>query len=1017
MSGKLWLLVIGLAWGNISVVMAQYFGQNKPGYEVFHFKVVETPNFEIYHYLDNPEVVKELANFSEQWYRMHQAVFQDTFLVKNPMIFYNDHADFQQTNAISGSVGVGTGGVTEALKNRVILPIAMSNQQTFHVLGHELVHAFQYNLILNGDSTSLRNLANLPLWMVEGLAEYMSIGSVDPHTAMWMRDAVMQDDIPSLKDLDNPKYFPYRYGQAFWAFLTASKGDDVIEPLFVAVAQYGMEVAVPLILGMTLEELSDDWVKSIRTRYEPYVGGQKMAYYGEKLISESNAGRMNVSPVVSPDGKYVIFLSEKDLFSTDLYLADTRTGEVIRKVASAAKDGHIDDLNYIESAGTWSPDSKWFAYVAFQQGRNVLVIKEALTGKTIQEITVKDVQAFHNPNWSPDGREIVFSGLVGGRHDLYAVNIRTEAIRQLTRDPYSELHPHWSADGKKILFASDQRSFENGRSHGKWVFNLAELDVESGQIQHYDVFPGADNLNPVYGENGNILFLSNRDGFRNLYEFEPGTGQVFQKTRILTGISGITAYAPAISFSARRDRMVYTVYEKNQYAIFAGTSAAFLHEPVDPLAVNMAAGTLPQADRTVYNTVNAQLETVDRYLPFGWEDMKEVPYHPKFKLDYIGGGAGVGIGTSSTFGTTTGMAGAVDMLFSDILGDNQLFASMSLNGEITDFGTALAYTNQEKRIGWGVQLSHIPIRQTRGGFLGLDTFSFDDQVFLADHVVLENFRIFEDRLGVFGQLPFSRTLRLEGGASFARYYFRIDQINRYYDAFGQLIFEDREKLEAPEGFNLVTINAALVGDNSVFGMTAPLNGTRYRFGLDQYAGRFDFTAITADFRTYHFFNPVSLGLRIYHYGRYGDSEGMFPLYIGNPWFVRGYNSSITQELFYSSGRSFDELLGSKMLVSNFEVRIPFTGPERLATLKSKFLFSDLNIFVDGGLAWDNFSQFDDPENTGTNFAKPQPFYSTGVSIRVNLFGAMVIEPYYAFPLFKGLKHTRGVFGLNILPGW
>ena len=1013
MKSKRWILFFALVWGSTLSLMAQYFGQNKPSYEAFNFKVVETPNFEIYHYLDNPQVVQELANFSEQWYRMHQRVFNDTFLVKNPMIFYSDHADFQQTNAISGSVGVGTGGVTEALKNRVILPIAMSNQQTFHVLGHELVHAFQYNLILNGDSTSLRNLANLPLWMVEGLAEYMSIGSIDPNTAMWMRDAVMQDDIPSLKELNNPKYFPYRYGQAFWAFLTARKGDTVIEPFFVAVARYGMEIAVPLVLEMSVEELSAAWVSSIRSQYSPWVSGQKMEYYGKKLISEANAGRMNVSPVISPDGKYVIFLSEKDLFSTDLYLADARSGAIIRKVASAAQDGHIDDLNYIESAGTWSPDSKWFAYVAFHQGKNILVIKEALTGKTLDEITVKGVPAFHNPSWAPDGKTIVLSGLKEGRHDLFSVNIRTGAVQQLTNDPYSELHPHWSADGKKIVFASDQRSFENGRTHGKWVFNLAELDLETGSILHHDIFPGADNLNPVYGENGSIFFLSNRDGFRNLYEFEPGSGKVFQKTRILTGISGITAYAPAISFSARRDRMVYTVYEKNEYTIFAGTSTAFLHEPVDPLAVDMSAGSLPQPGQEVTSTVNAQLDAVDLYTAFTWEDMKEVPYRPKFKLDYVGGGAGVGIGTSSTFGTTTGMAGAVDMLFSDVLGNNQLFTSLSLNGEITDFGTAMAYINQERRIGWGVQLSHVPIRQTRGGYLGLDTFSYDGQVFLADHVVLQNYRIFEDRLGVFGQLPFSRTLRLEAGASFARYYFRIDEINRYFDAVGQLIFEDREKLDAPPGFNLLTINAALVGDNSVFGMTAPLKGTRYRIGIDQYAGGFDYTALTADLRTYRFLNPVTLGFRLFHYGRYGRSEGMFPLYIGNPWYIRGYNSATTEELLINAGSSFDQLLGNKILIGNFEVRIPFTGPERLAAVQSGFLFSDLNFFVDGGMAWYNFDS--DPENTGAN--QIQPFYSTGVSLRVNLFGAMILEPYYAFPLFKGLKNTRGVFGLNILPGW
>jgi len=182
---------------------AQEFGRNKPGYKRFEYKVYETPNFEIYHYFENDSLLNELARRSEEWYRLHQRVLKDTIKDRNPIIFYENHSDFQETSAISSTVSVGTGGVTEALKNRVIMPVAATNAQTDHVLGHELVHAFQYNIVIQGDSTNLNNLNNLPLWMVEGMAEYLSIGSVDPHTAMWMRDAILNDDFPTLKKLSS----------------------------------------------------------------------------------------------------------------------------------------------------------------------------------------------------------------------------------------------------------------------------------------------------------------------------------------------------------------------------------------------------------------------------------------------------------------------------------------------------------------------------------------------------------------------------------------------------------------------------------------------------------------------------------------------------------------------------------------------------------------------------------------------------------------------------------------------
>jgi len=45
-----------------------------------------------------------------------------------------------------------------------------------------------------------------------------------------------------------------------------------------------------------------------------------------------------------------------------------------------------------------------------------------------------------------------------------------------------------------------------------------------------------------------------------------------------------------------------------------------------------------------------------------------------------------------------------------------------------------------------------------------------------------------------------------------------------------------------------------------------------------------------------------------------------------------------------------------------------------------------------------------------------PMMSSGISLRINVFGVMVLEPYYAIPLKKeGLKY--GNFGLNFLPGW
>ncbi len=1001
---------------------AQYFGQNKPRYERHAWRTIETEHFHIYHYLDNEQRLDDLAAWSEHWYDYHQHVLRDTFTAHNPMIVYHDHPDFQQTYAVSSTIGIGTGGVTEALRNRVIFPLLLSNQQTHQVLGHELVHAFQYHLILQGDSTSMRHLGNLPLWMVEGLAEYMSIGRFDSHTTLWMRDAVMHDKFPSLKDLnDYSTYFPYRYGQAFWAFLTGIHGDTIIRPFFVETAKHGLDSACLIVLGMDKEQLSELWQKSMKAYFGAFLKTPREAHIGKRLFSEKNAGEMNLSPVMSPNGRYVIFLSEKDLFSIDLFLADARTGKIIRKVASSRRDGHLDDLNYIESAGTWSPDSRQFAFVGVKKGNSVLVIKDVESGRTVDEFSLEGVPYFTNPAWSPDGKHIALSGIANGWTDLFVVRISDRRVSRLTHDRYSEVHPAWSPDGNYLVYATDRLSLERGRTRGRWTFNIEMLEVATGTTQTFDFFFGANNLNPVFDNEGQILFLSNRDGYRNLYRFDPATGRILQLTDFTLGITGITEFSPALStaMDARRLRVVFTLYEDGKYTIWRTRPEDWLNRPVRPDEVDMQAAFLPRLNQLAPNLVDYQLSLLDYYEASHPPRWKPIPYQPRFRLSYMGASVGLGVGQTTGLGTTTGGAGGVDMLFTDILGNHQLMSTLSLNGEIYDFSGMATWLNLKHRLGWGVGLSHIAYPTGRLAFAGFDTLNFGGGLYVpAEHWQFDVIRTFEDKISIFAQYPFSRTLRLEGSLTAAAYYNRVDRFDNYYDAFGRLIYQQRNKLEpATAGYNLfkgrlATASAAFVGDNAAFGITSPLSGHRFRIGFERYFGDFNFNNLVVDLRQYGWFKPIALAARLMHYSRSGRDQYLFyPYYIGYPWYVRGYSYNRANELLPLNGRSSDELLGTKFVVGNFELRLPFTGPRRLCLIPSKVLLTELVLFADGGVAFFQYSDF----SLGPDHPQyPDPVFSTGASLRVNVFGALVLEPFYAVPL---LQQTRGVWGINIVPGW
>src|SRR6185295_7671435 len=211
------------------------------------------------------------ARMAERWYARLSKTFHHQLRGRQPLILYASPTDFQQTNVIPGDLGEGTGGVTEPVRRRIVLPLAGPLKDTDHVLGHELVHAFQFDITTPQSAPPGENGAErLPLWFIEGMAEYLSLGPVDANTAMWLRDAVRKDQLPAVKDLDNPKYFPYRWGQAFWAYVGGRWGDQVIRQMLTTAARTGdTRIAIERVLGVKDKELSEQWHEAIRAAYTP----------------------------------------------------------------------------------------------------------------------------------------------------------------------------------------------------------------------------------------------------------------------------------------------------------------------------------------------------------------------------------------------------------------------------------------------------------------------------------------------------------------------------------------------------------------------------------------------------------------------------------------------------------------------------------------------------------------------------------------------------------------------------
>jgi len=253
------VLVAALLVALTPEAQAQYFGRNKVQYDDFDFRVLETEHFDIYYYPEEEQGVRDAARMAERWYARLSQILGHEFDERKSIIFYADDADFQQTNVIGGQIGQGTGGVTEGFKQRIVMPLTGSYADTDHVLGHELVHQFQYDMSTR--EGTFANFVRLPLWIIEGFAEYLSVGRDDPHTAMWLRDAVLRDDLPTIRQMTRnmQDYFPYRYGQAYSAYIGGKYGDAAVTDLFKLSGRVGVDSAFVYSLGITTDSLSAEW--------------------------------------------------------------------------------------------------------------------------------------------------------------------------------------------------------------------------------------------------------------------------------------------------------------------------------------------------------------------------------------------------------------------------------------------------------------------------------------------------------------------------------------------------------------------------------------------------------------------------------------------------------------------------------------------------------------------------------------------------------------------------------------
>ncbi len=963
------------------------FGQNKVQYKDFDWEIFTTEHFNVHYYPEEKQAAYDAARMAERGYSYLSEVLDHKFKRRIPLILYASLNDFQQTNVVFGMIGDGTRGVTESLKNRVVLPITGSYREFNHVLVHELVHAFQFDIMSRvGEKSGVRRF-NPPLWFVEGMAEYLS-NTLDNTTRMWVRDGLYTDKLLTIDELNSTfDIRVYRLGQSVWYYIGETYGKKRVgEILKAAVRKGSIEMAVKSVVGLNDSSLTANWHSMMKDLVlNESLELQHGDSLGTKISKRENfIHRMNLIPTVSPNGKHVAYITNKNLRDEIYLLSKTEDGDYEEKqLIKGGASKSFESLRFFSSSMNWSRDGKLFTFVTKSGPDDALYVMNPHTEKITHKFIFDELNGLQSPSFSPDANKIAFVGMSGGQSDLYILDLKTERLTPLTMDRLAVLHPQWSPDGESIVFITDRGP---GTNEDKLLFgdyDLALYDLSDDQIKVITNLSG-DLINPQWtGDSQKIAFISDHQGIANIYQLNLKTNEIEQLTMLRNGVSGITHTTPAFSMTADGKEIVFSTFEKSSWQIFRMKTPEKVEEKPQLLASkddNYFSQTSPDThfvmsggedtSKTVANYLwlppMPEPNNIYRQFALGEEDsIEQKDYSSKLRLDAVFAGANIG----GFFGS----AGGAQFLFSDMLGNQNLIVSTELrfnNPLHSDLG--VTYFNQGNRLNYGVQL--FQNSSAFGAFIAPTQIGFIRQTYRGANV--------------FGIYPFSRFSRIELSAGATA----VEQ-----DLVVESFFNDDDSEEDLNTLKFGQAGAAYVYDNTNYGPLGPLSGNRYRLSVQNATGDLNFTTLFADYRKYFNINFRSvISWRIMGGSSNGDEAQIFR--IGGPFTYRG--------------SEFGDLIGTKFLVQNLEYRFPL-----LPFLSAKSDFLSGFAFADAAAAWGidipGFVTEDfQPFTTDGGFRLKDLNFATGVGARL-AFGIFALQYHFAWPTdFQGFDKPINQFSIG-----
>ncbi|QSQ18697.1 PD40 domain-containing protein [Pyxidicoccus parkwayensis] len=962
----------------------------------------KTGGVRFYFYERERMVAERAAPVIEGAYRYLVDTFHYVPTQTFPYILYSSYQEFLQTNLFQ--VSEGTLGITSTGEDlKLTLPYLGDHRLFEEISTHELSHQFTIQKVRTvaeqakvfGDP-----LAGMPLWFIEGLAEFYAKRGMDPEAEMLVRDLLVNPDLYkgyAFLDFFSPGPYGYlwiyKVGQVRCTFLEEEYGKGFIQRVLEESPRLvgGSRDSPSLKFEELLERLTGDDPKRLAARFENWLKRRAFKTY---LSSEQAAPVMDMldkapgyitSMASSPDG-HVLALRTivPETGESRLYLMDPRAPERTVRVTSDGAPG-VESLHPISGRSFALTENK-LAFIAEMVGRDVIYVQDyqhvvekraadvlvrrtpirtgidrevgttvrlGVGGRVAYRIDKHGLLAAYSPAFSADGRWLAFIGINdSGLRDLYALDLQAGPDAkpiQLTDDVYSERQLTWGPSG--IIFTSD------ATAHRK--YNLFRVKVDAPRQVERITFEERDEADPTALPDGRVFFTAFNNSSSDLHELMKD-GSIVRRTDLTTGV-----FEPGPGPEGSL-WMLFHMSGERRPALLRPPRMLALDVP--KTEVETESKSAPPEPIAVRPLTDAQA-----YRPFTRQNLE---FGPIFGFAGAGGG---------------GFVGQLFAAASDRMRDHQFLLTLSVYGSFDLTDGYLLYINDENRTTWG------------GGLFQSLRFRVD-QTF-KDLPVF--FTSGERYFGVMGSLryPLSTFFYLQGDLSLGGAKYFLDDPVEFY-----LFFPDRNEANQELLTAWNAQNRDIRFQTEVSGQVG-YDTLKYHYATGPLSGSSALLEATVGVQPFD--NEAYSNLRL-------DAERYFPIYGRTNVFIRGgagttLGGRYARSYFLSSfdtlrGVNFGDeqwLLGRNFFYSTMELQLPLNDIVRVAFLSDLEAIAAMDF---GGV--------------GENWADLRDHRVLDAVVGVNLaLGPLLMRLHFARPLDIGAaagkpdagwvtNFSLGIAGLN-----